>query len=624
MSDQQQQQNPLDTVSTAIVERRSFDQGQLRQSFTSTTVQYLLRWSQVSLTQRTTATLIDPTGGRRGICTPVVPNGPQHIACSRSRMGQGDQSTIRRTTLANLPIPVLLLTDQAYSIELAKAVTSVNVSLSSPSDVANSPNRVLFTLNPRAEVGMSTASTWSIVGITVGVALGAIVLTSLLMHVQLWRMRRARARKAFVRAVHDVEDRVLAHHQGENDDNDHEHVEDHLLSKAMLDDLPIKPYSTSATRAKAARDRRVQSWLVPQDQEGHLLPLSPRMRTSIVSRGSSIYLRGRCRRNESKDKIKENMSPNARARSPLATDRVPRDPPTAKRARPVSFHPDTRGGNDNDESDAFVVPPMSPGVPSPPASPTVGTRPALKPFAQPAQKRGSWASLDANPRAKLAENMGEGSKRTSRPLSMLNPASAAAAMPRKSTDTTRRQSRPCSPYLHADTDPMTLSGPGSVVTSASASVNDSCPICVDVLVEGDQVRELPCAHVFHVACVDTWLTEEIGQCPLCKFDVRGWWDREMADGDDEEEETESSSEEEEQQQAKAKQGKGRWFARAFGRKAKEQLDEERGLEPMPSVKSHKAEELAPAEPVAATLDAYPAEEAHVAVAGAAEAQASDK
>ena len=55
--------------------------------------------------------------------------------------------------------------------------------------------------------------------------------------------------------------------------------------------------------------------------------------------------------------------------------------------------------------------------------------------------------------------------------------------------------------------------------------NDECPVCLCSLVAGDQLRELPCSHKFHAACIDRWL---IGRerrqsgapsCPLCKQEV---------------------------------------------------------------------------------------------------------
>lgn len=50
----------------------------------------------------------------------------------------------------------------------------------------------------------------------------------------------------------------------------------------------------------------------------------------------------------------------------------------------------------------------------------------------------------------------------------------------------------------------------------------TCPICLDDFVpataeeEGTTVRELPCHHIFHPECVDTFLRDSSSLCPMCK------------------------------------------------------------------------------------------------------------
>lgn len=41
-----------------------------------------------------------------------------------------------------------------------------------------------------------------------------------------------------------------------------------------------------------------------------------------------------------------------------------------------------------------------------------------------------------------------------------------------------------------------------------------CPICTDDFVKGQDVRLLPCKHKFHPECVDPWLINVSGTCPL--------------------------------------------------------------------------------------------------------------
>ncbi|CAI9100943.1 OLC1v1038134C1 [Oldenlandia corymbosa var. corymbosa] len=51
-----------------------------------------------------------------------------------------------------------------------------------------------------------------------------------------------------------------------------------------------------------------------------------------------------------------------------------------------------------------------------------------------------------------------------------------------------------------------------------------CYICLADYEEGDKIRILPCHHEYHLACVDKWLKEIHGVCPLCRGDVRGGLD----------------------------------------------------------------------------------------------------
>ncbi|KAK1389438.1 E3 ubiquitin-protein ligase RLIM-like [Heracleum sosnowskyi] len=49
---------------------------------------------------------------------------------------------------------------------------------------------------------------------------------------------------------------------------------------------------------------------------------------------------------------------------------------------------------------------------------------------------------------------------------------------------------------------------------------EQCYICLAEYEDGDKIRILPCHHEYHMICVDKWLKEIHGVCPLCRGDVR--------------------------------------------------------------------------------------------------------
>jgi len=47
-----------------------------------------------------------------------------------------------------------------------------------------------------------------------------------------------------------------------------------------------------------------------------------------------------------------------------------------------------------------------------------------------------------------------------------------------------------------------------------------CSICTEDFEAGQDQRVLPCNHRFHPACIDPWLLNVSGTCPLCRIDLR--------------------------------------------------------------------------------------------------------
>ena len=44
---------------------------------------------------------------------------------------------------------------------------------------------------------------------------------------------------------------------------------------------------------------------------------------------------------------------------------------------------------------------------------------------------------------------------------------------------------------------------------------DKCTICLSEFDQEEDVRRLPCMHLFHVECVDQWLSQN-KRCPICR------------------------------------------------------------------------------------------------------------
>ncbi len=49
-------------------------------------------------------------------------------------------------------------------------------------------------------------------------------------------------------------------------------------------------------------------------------------------------------------------------------------------------------------------------------------------------------------------------------------------------------------------------------------IEEKCTICLCEYEQYDHVRRLPCMHLFHIQCVDKWLTQS-KRCPICRIDI---------------------------------------------------------------------------------------------------------
>ena len=50
------------------------------------------------------------------------------------------------------------------------------------------------------------------------------------------------------------------------------------------------------------------------------------------------------------------------------------------------------------------------------------------------------------------------------------------------------------------------------------NIEYKCIICYDDFNEGDKITTLPCVHVFHIECIQTWILQH-KYCPICKFNI---------------------------------------------------------------------------------------------------------
>ncbi|OAY76575.1 putative E3 ubiquitin-protein ligase RHA2B [Ananas comosus] len=93
-------------------------------------------------------------------------------------------------------------------------------------------------------------------------------------------------------------------------------------------------------------------------------------------------------------------------------------------------------------------------------------------------------------------------------------------------------------YKRADVSFSSLASASASASAAAAAehADDACccVFCLCDVEEGDEIREIPCRHVFHRRCLDTWLQHRHATCPLCRNRLREV-------GDEDEDELEESA-----------------------------------------------------------------------------------
>ncbi|KAJ5347081.1 hypothetical protein MYU51_019913 [Penicillium brevicompactum] len=100
----------------------------------------------------------------------------------------------------------------------------------------------------------------------------------------------------------------------------------------------------------------------------------------------------------------------------------------------------------------------------------------------------------------------------------LNPEDSTHASPRGNgiTEPTTPVSEVSTPDGEERPTPTAPEAKSETVPDAG---NLSCPICTDDFIKGQDLRVLPCNHQFHMECIDPWLMNVSGTCPLCRIDL---------------------------------------------------------------------------------------------------------
>ena len=102
--------------------------------------------------------------------------------------------------------------------------------------------------------------------------------------------------------------------------------------------------------------------------------------------------------------------------------------------------------------------------------------------------------------------------------------------PRTSTDEAPPQTHSSGPISDSTQPELVTTESANASPSTSDAIGSSpetnaenglaCSVCTDEFVKGQDVRVLPCNHKFHPECIDPWLLNVSGTCPLCRVDLR--------------------------------------------------------------------------------------------------------
>ncbi len=100
------------------------------------------------------------------------------------------------------------------------------------------------------------------------------------------------------------------------------------------------------------------------------------------------------------------------------------------------------------------------------------------------------------------------------PTATINPSHPATTPDPTSTTS------PTTPLETVTTETHPGTSPSQPSDNPNADNGLACSVCTDDFVKGQDIRVLPCNHKFHPDCIDPWLLNVSGTCPLCRVDLR--------------------------------------------------------------------------------------------------------
>ena len=146
-----------------------------------------------------------------------------------------------------------------------------------------------------------------------------------------------------------------------------------------------------------------------------------------------------------------------------------------------------------------------------------GPRPGVNGRSRQSRARGlARAMLETIPIVKFGDNAGE--NKPDPAIELENGTNSREGAEQNSASDTREAGRSETPN---DEDPDRVAPvPSGKENAASAAPKETgekyteCSICTENFTVGEDVRVLPCNHQFHPACIDPWLVQVSGTCPL--------------------------------------------------------------------------------------------------------------